>query len=306
LSIYKSIIGLDEAGDYIINQPGDIIRYQIAVKNNGDVDLQNVNVTDSLINNLTGPTGDIVDTGVLNPGETWVYNGDYTVTQLDIDSNGDGDGLIKNTATVSCDEHASESSSMELPIFHTANTGTDTNSGSENKSAKVLPVANFSTSVISGYVPLSVQFTDLSQNAASRSWDFKNNGIADSSDVSPFHTYTAPGIYTANLTVSNANGTASKNAIISVLQVTSSISGNSGSSYGSNSAVIASSSAVSSSTGKTNATETIIQPEKYSLKTILRALNKTMEKQQMLNRLQSRKTTLALLQKKAEELLALE
>jgi len=56
LIIYKSIIGLDEAGDYIINQPGDIIRYQIAVKNNGDVDLQNVNVTDSLINNLTGPT----------------------------------------------------------------------------------------------------------------------------------------------------------------------------------------------------------------------------------------------------------
>jgi len=194
----------------------------------------------------------------LNPGETWVYNGDYTVTQLDIDSNGDGDVLIKNTATVNCDEHASESSSMELPIFHTANTGTDTNSGSENKSAKVLPVANFSTSVISGYVPLSVQFTDLSQNAASRSRDFKNNGIADSSDVSPFHTYPAPGIYTANLTVSNANGTASKNAIISVLQVTSSISGNSGSSYGSNSAVIASSSAVSSSTGKTNATETVI------------------------------------------------
>jgi PKD repeat protein len=169
---------------------------------------------------------------------------------LDIESNGDGKELIKNTATVSCDEHARESNSMELPIFPTANTGTDTNSGFDNISAEVLPVANFSTNITSGYVPLSILFTDLSQNAASRSWDFKNDGIADSSDLSPFHTYTAPGIYTANMTVSNANGTASKNATISVLQVTSSSSGNSGSS-----------SAVSCSTGKTNATETVIQPE---------------------------------------------
>ena len=180
---------------------------------------------------------------------------------MDIESNGDGNELIKNTATVSCDEHASESNSMELPIFPTAKTGTDTNSGFDNISAEVPHVANFSTNITSGYVPLSILFIDLSQNAASRSWDFKNDGIADSSDGSPFYTYTAPGIYTANLTVSNANGTASKNAIISVLQVTSSSSGNSGSSYGSNSAVIASSSAVSSSTGKTNATETVIQPE---------------------------------------------
>jgi PKD repeat protein len=82
----------------------------------------------------------------------------------------------------------------------------------------ILPVANFSTSVTSGYAPLSVQFTDLSQYAASRSWDFKNDGIADSSIVSPVYTYITPGTYTASLKASNANGTNSKTATINVLK----------------------------------------------------------------------------------------
>jgi PGF-pre-PGF domain-containing protein len=95
---------------------------------------------------------------------------------------------------------------------------------------KVLPVADFSANPTSGYAPLPVQFTDASQNAASRSWDFNSDGIADSSEVSPAYTYNAPGTYTASLTVSNANGTASKTTQINVLQVTSSNSGSSGSS----------------------------------------------------------------------------
>jgi PKD repeat protein len=38
----------------------------------------------------------------------------------------------------------------------------------------ILPAANFSANVTSGYAPLSVLFTDLSQNATSRSWDIDN------------------------------------------------------------------------------------------------------------------------------------
>ena len=110
-----------------------------------------------------------------------------------------------------------------------------------------------------------MKFTDLSQNAASRSWDFNNDGIADSSEVSPVHVYTAPGTYTAKLTVNDANGTDSKTATINVLQVTSLSGGSSGgsshSSGGSSSGVIVKSSEVSNSTGKTNATGTVIQPE---------------------------------------------
>ncbi len=43
-------------------------------------------------------------TGVLDVGESWVYTATYTVTQPEIDSNGGGDGVINNTATVDCDQ----------------------------------------------------------------------------------------------------------------------------------------------------------------------------------------------------------
>ncbi|KKH97521.1 hypothetical protein EO95_05985 [Methanosarcina sp. 1.H.T.1A.1] len=113
--IYKSIIGADEAGDSIVNKAGDIIEYQIMVKNEGSANLTGVSVSDPMIT-LTGPTGDDVDSGVLNPGETWKFFGNYTLTQDDINSNGGGDGFIENTAIVSCNEIPDESSSVQQLI----------------------------------------------------------------------------------------------------------------------------------------------------------------------------------------------
>ncbi|GEM_PF-1042765 len=75
---------------------------------------------------------------------------------------------------------------------------------------QVFPVANFSTNVSNGYVPLSVLFTDFPQNETSRVWDFDNDGVTDSIDKNPVHVYPVPGIYTVNLTVSNENGTSSR------------------------------------------------------------------------------------------------
>lgn len=74
----------------------------------------------------------------------------------------------------------------------------------------VFPIADFSTNVSSGYVPLSVLFTDLSQNATARVWDFDNDGVADSTGKTPVNIYPVSGTYTVNLTVSNANGTSSR------------------------------------------------------------------------------------------------
>ncbi|RPJ78462.1 MAG: PGF-pre-PGF domain-containing protein, partial [Alphaproteobacteria bacterium] len=91
----------------------------------------------------------------------------------------------------------------------------------------VYPVADFSASVTSGYAPLSVQFTDISQNVSSRSWDINNDGIVDSTNASFVHLYTDPGIYTASLTVSNKMGTASKTATIDVQDGSSSSGGSS-------------------------------------------------------------------------------
>jgi len=77
-----------------------------------------------------------------------------------------------------------------------------------------LPVADFSSSVIEGYSPLDVRFKDLSKNVVERHWDFGDG--TGSTEVGPVHTYSAAGIYTVNLTVSNENGTASKTASINV------------------------------------------------------------------------------------------
>ncbi|WP_095642876.1 PKD domain-containing protein [Methanosarcina spelaei] len=73
-----------------------------------------------------------------------------------------------------------------------------------------LPVANFSTNTTQGLAPLAVQFTDLSQHAIAWNWDFDNDWISDSTEKDPVYEYIIPGNYTVNLTVSNANGKASK------------------------------------------------------------------------------------------------
>jgi PKD repeat protein len=96
-----------------------------------------------------------------------------------------------------------------------------------------LPVVNLSANPTSGYAPLSVQFTDLSQNAVSRNWDFTNDGTPDSSEPNPIYTYNAVGTYTVNLTANNPNGTASMTTPITVLEATSTGSGGSGGSSGS-------------------------------------------------------------------------
>jgi uncharacterized repeat protein (TIGR01451 family) len=81
----------------------------------------------------------------------------------------------------------------------------------------ILPVANFSNDISSGYVPLSVQFADLSENATGISWDFGDG--TSSTDRYPIHTYSTAGTYTVTLTASNGNGVNSKTGTIDVQAV---------------------------------------------------------------------------------------
>lgn len=67
------------------------------------------------------------------------------------------------------------------------------------------PVANFIGSPVSGTVPLTVNFTDLSSNTpTSWSWNFGDGGT--STLQNPSHQYTATGTYTVTLTATNAYG----------------------------------------------------------------------------------------------------
>ncbi len=84
------------------------------------------------------------------------------------------------------------------------------------KPVPILPVANFTANKTEGYAPLTVQFTDLSENADTVAWDFDGDGISDSDERNSVYEFITPGIYTVNLTAANENGTASKSATITV------------------------------------------------------------------------------------------
>jgi len=118
--------------------------------------------------------------------------------------------------------------SYSLAGNYTARLTVRNSNGSDSKSAtitvsekavSVLPVANFSSNVTSENAPLTVQFTDLSQNAIGWNWDFGDG--ATSTLQNPMHTYESPGNYVVNLTSSNENATASKTATITVLESSS-------------------------------------------------------------------------------------
>ena len=69
------------------------------------------------------------------------------------------------------------------------------------------PVANFSANTTSGFVPMTVMFTDSSTGTAplSYEWDF-GDGSPNETVQDPVHTYTGGGTYTVTLTVSNSVG----------------------------------------------------------------------------------------------------
>ena len=65
--------------------------------------------------------------------------------------------------------------------------------------------ADFRVNVRFGTAPLTIDFRDQSTaNVVNRSWDFGDNS-PPSSEVNPEHTYTADGIYTVQLTVTDAD-----------------------------------------------------------------------------------------------------
>ncbi|AKB82590.1 Chitin binding protein [Methanosarcina barkeri 3] len=81
------------------------------------------------------------------------------------------------------------------------------------------PVANFTSSVTSGKVPLNVVFTDTSTGTpAGWKWNFGDG--TTSTQQKPTHKYSKAGTYTVNLTVKNAAGsnTATKTDYISVTE----------------------------------------------------------------------------------------
>ena len=73
------------------------------------------------------------------------------------------------------------------------------------------PMAHFSATPLTGTAPLTVHFTDASTGyIAGYDWDFENDGVVDSHEQNPSHTYDTPGTYTVKLTVTNSAGSNSE------------------------------------------------------------------------------------------------
>jgi len=71
----------------------------------------------------------------------------------------------------------------------------------------VPPEAAFSVDKTEVAPGQQVQFTDLSTgDPTAWSWDFDNDGVVDSTAQNPTHAYTAEGIYTVSLIVTNSAG----------------------------------------------------------------------------------------------------
>jgi PGF-pre-PGF domain-containing protein/uncharacterized repeat protein (TIGR01451 family) len=159
-SIKKFVLDISGNGPQgNISSAGDVIEFRVNMTNNGNIDLSNISVRDSLLN-LSGPYGDIGlfglyqsslvqypggGDGILSVGETWYYLGNYTVTQEDLNNNGGGDGFLNSTVTL---ESSETGPINESTIQYIDESGNESGSVSPGIHIEHNPGCSFSKSVI--------------------------------------------------------------------------------------------------------------------------------------------------------------
>lgn len=173
--------------------------YGTRIYNNNFNNTRNVQSASDNLWNTTKTSGKNIIGGPYIGGNYWATPAGDGFSQTHLDADGDGFAEVPY-----------ELNEVNIDYFPLVTPRTEP--------APVFPVANFKTNTTSGYAPLAVLFTDFSQNATSRTWDFNNDGKVDSTGKSEVHVYEVPGKYTVNLTVSNTNGTRSKTDVITVLE----------------------------------------------------------------------------------------
>ena len=108
---------------------GDVIAYQVVVRNTGNITLTGVTLSDPLLQGsqgtLSDPQESLASDGDLEVGESWTYTGTYTLRQIDLQTRGDAadggstyDGDIDNTATASSNELDDISDSASVALIY--------------------------------------------------------------------------------------------------------------------------------------------------------------------------------------------
>jgi PKD repeat protein len=125
-----------------------------------------------------------------------------------------GDG---GTSTSQNPTHTYNAAGSYTATLNATNAG-GTNSATKTISvsaAPVAPTAAFTASPTTGSAPLLVSFTDTSTGLpTSWAWDFGDSGTSTSQN--PTHTFSANGVYTVQLTATNAEGSTSTTHAITV------------------------------------------------------------------------------------------
>ena len=157
-------------------------------------------------------TGDVMPVASFSSNVTSGYN-PLSVAFTDISINADayewdfGDGHIstdKNPIHVFTNVGTY---SVSLTVFNGSKSDIAIQTITVNEPVSNLPVASFTTDVVEGTVPLTVEFTDTSANSPTAwCWDFDNDGIIDSTDQNPVYTFASIGSYDVTLKVTNSDG----------------------------------------------------------------------------------------------------
>jgi PKD repeat protein len=113
-----------------------------------------------------------------------------------------GDGATSVTTNT---QHAySASGTYMVTLTGTSTINTCTTSVTKPVVVRVNPVAAFAPNPLSGCVPLTVSFANLSTNSNFQTWDFGDGNF--STQFSPTHTFTSVGAFVVKLLVQNTNG----------------------------------------------------------------------------------------------------
>jgi len=134
----------------------------------------------------------------------------------------DADSAVMNNAT-STKQNLSSATGL---VLLATNASTSRYWHSYDSLVPVAPTADFTADALMGIAPLTVGFTDKSQNLpTSWLWNF-GDGSPVATVPNPTHTYAAPGTYTVSLTATNAQGsdTLGRPGYITVTNVGASVS----------------------------------------------------------------------------------
>ncbi|AKB55266.1 MULTISPECIES: NosD domain-containing protein [Methanosarcina] len=148
-------------------------------------------IYNNFFNNTNNARDDKLNTWNRTSGNCW---SDYTGQDVDTDGIGDTTYAV-NRLTKSRDYRPLMNFIPELPV---------------------MPEAIFTSNVTVGYAPLTVEFTDVSENASSLLWSLGNQDISNSSNF--LRTFVNEGNYTVTLNATNENGSDSTNVTINVLK----------------------------------------------------------------------------------------